>query len=315
MSWIEKQHPYPHGKTDQRIKQQRRSYVTRFIELFANKVNEMSASYMQCHRDMLSKLLTKDEHDTAVKILPAFWNCIHDLVAAQRSFSIVFRSFGTDLEDVENAFNAFCKRYGYDGSRSDAPNLLLRSSHIGVINCDVDNGKSVIFGVKKRNPIDREKQTKNMELKDFYKLDRMKWYQEQQAHGDENGIRILSHEPKVYEYLKQQSLQQKTMMLSDDYVWWAMHGQQSNGGKMCILNDEDTDIHQIFFDDNLKFDKSEIVDVRKLNIKDGTECVSDTQWHELQRKHLLKVEPLHVILNDDYFTQSIAKLEDAFLAK
>ena len=48
---------------------------------------------------------------------------------------------------------------------------------------------------------------------------------------------------------------------------------------------------------NLEFDKSGIIDVRKLNINDGNICVSDQQWIDLKNKHLLKVEPLNVILN------------------
>lgn len=41
-------------------------------------------------------------------IIPAFFDCIVELVARQVPFSIVFRTFGTDLGDIIEAFNEFC---------------------------------------------------------------------------------------------------------------------------------------------------------------------------------------------------------------
>ena len=111
--------------------------------------------------------------------------------------------------------------------------------------------------------------------------------------------------------LKTESLNQRTMMLSDDYVWWSVRGEQSEDGKVLLMDTADKGVHQIFFDDNLEFDRAGIVDVRDLKGSLGKECISDSQYDEMKRKHLLKVEPLHVILNDDYFIENIIRFEEA----
>ena len=61
----------------------------------------------------------------------------------------------------------------------------------------------------------------------------------------------------------------------------------------------------------LEFDRSGIVDVRDLQDEAAKRCISDCQWAEMKRKHLLKVEPLYVILNDDYFVENIVQFEEA----
>ena len=208
-------------------------------------------------------------------------------------------------------FNSFCRKYKYDGTDKAAPNLILETERIGAINCDKQNGKSLIVGVQGRNPMDRSKEIKKMELADFYKIDRMKWYFEKQK--EEQKMQIMCDKQKIYDYLKKQSLKQRTMMFSDDYVWWSMHGENSEAGKMMILDEKDNDnIHQIFFDDNLEFDRAGIVDVRNLSVENGNTCLSDSIWNDLKTTHLLKAEPVEIMINDDYFTENILRFETAF---
>eukprot|EP01084_Bolivina_argentea_P078983 143333_1 len=310
MSWIKQQHPYPNNKTDQIIKHKRRSYTLRFIELFNNQINEISETYINTYNQMLTKMETGN-NGKPIYIIPAFWNCIHDLIKYKRSFSIIFRTFGTDIHDVMEAFNIFCRKYGYDGTQNNIPNLLLETANIGTINCDMKNGKSLIIGIKGRNPMDRTKEITNMSLNEFYKMDRMKWYYDKQSEMKDENIKILCNEEHIYEYIKNESLKYKTMMFSDDYLWWSIHGENSDGGKMFILDDNDKNIHQMFFDDNFEFDRAGIVDVRKLNVDNGKVCVSDQQWNKLKMKHLCKAEPVELMLNDNYFIEHIVDFESA----
>eukprot|EP01083_Nonionella_stella_P093729 262766_1 len=312
MAWVKQQLPYPKGITDQVIKNKRRTYTLRFIELFDNKINAISKPYIEQYNQVLHKMETGGDNGQPIFIVPAFWNCIHHLVNAKRSFSIVFRSFGTDNHEVMQAFNAFCTEYGYDGSKPNVHNLILESKRIGAINCDTKNGKSLIIGVEGRNPMDRTKEIKKMTLDEFYGVDRMKWYYDKQTEEKESDIAVMCNEKHIYDYIKKESLKHKTMMFSDDYVWWSLHGENSDGGKMFILNDEDAAVHQIFFDDNLEFDRAGIVDVRKLNVNEGKKCVSDSEWNELKQKHLVRCEPLEVILDDDFFVRHIVQCETAF---
>lgn len=52
-------------------------------------------------------------------VMPAFWKCIDYLYARYRtdnnqSFSILFRTFGTDLHEVVELFNKYCQSKGYN---------------------------------------------------------------------------------------------------------------------------------------------------------------------------------------------------------
>ena len=254
----------------------------------------MSRAYLETFNAMESKL----KNDTF--IVPAFWRCIHSLVAAQRSFSILFRTFGTDTDDVIAAFNTFCAENGYH-------HLSIDKAHSGCIHRNVWGGHTLNLGLKQRNPMDRTKKIKEMTKEQLLTTDRMKWYKEQQL--DDSNIQIESKPPSIYEMMKSESMKQRTMILSDDYVWWSIGGEQSEDGKLLLMDSADSDVHQIFFDDNLEFDRSGIVDVRDLQSSDGRACISDSKWNELKSKHLLKVEPLHVILNEDYFIENIVRLE------
>ena len=254
----------------------------------------MSRPYLETFEAMSTKL----GDDTF--IVPAFWQCLHSLVAAKRSFSILFRTFGTDTDDVIAAFNAFCAEYGYH-------HLSIDKAHCGVIHRNVWGGHTLILGLKQRNPMDRTKKIKEFTKEQLLTTDRMRWYKEQQF--DDDNIKMESKPPSIYEMMKTESLKQRTMILSDDYVWWSIGGEQSEDGKMLMLDSSDENVHQIFFDDNLEFDRSGIVDVRDLQVSDGRACISDSKWNELKEKYLLKVEPLHVILNEDYFIENIVRFE------
>lgn len=288
--------------------EKRRSYTLRFTDLFDGKLNDRSRSYVETY-DVMESKMKDDGKGNDVFIVPAFWRCIHSLVAAKRSFSILFRTFGTDTDDVVSAFNAFCTEYGYDGTRRDAPNLLIDDEHIGCIHRNVWGGHTLILGLKRRNPMDRSKGIKEKTREQLMTTDRMKWYYEQQI--QDQSIRIESAAPRIYEMLKSESMSHRTMMLSDDYVWWSVRGEQSEDGKVLLMDTADKGIHQIFFDDNLEFDRAGIVDVRDLKGSLGKQCISDSKYGELTKKHLLKVEPLNVILNDDYFIENIIRFEEA----
>ena len=135
-------------------------------------MNEMSRPYLETYDAMESKL-SDDGKGNEVFIVPAFWRCIHSLVAAKRSFSILFRTFGTDTDDVISAFNAFCTEYGYD-------HLLIDDEHIGCIHRNVWGGHTLILGLKGRNPMDRTKKIKQKTKEQLMAVDRMEWYYKQQ---------------------------------------------------------------------------------------------------------------------------------------
>ena len=56
---------------------------------------------------------------------------------------------------------------------------MMESTHVGAINCDKQNDKSLIIGIQGRNPMDGTKDIKKMRLDEFHILDRMKWYYQQ----------------------------------------------------------------------------------------------------------------------------------------
>ena len=152
MQWVKSELPYPSkGGTDQRIKAQRRTFTLHFMELFRDAA---SNPYLDTHDAMTYKL------QNAGLLVPSFLNLVHDLVAEKRSFSIIFRTFGTDIAAVRDAWNAFCGEFGYDAR-------ALREGDFGAMSGDRVQGMSLALGVdaeSARNPCDRGEHMKRLSV-------------------------------------------------------------------------------------------------------------------------------------------------------
>merc|ERR1712070_920066 len=51
----------------------------------------------------------KRSDGTDVKIIPSFFELLLSLKRAKRSFTLCFRTFGADLDDVSEELNSFCE--------------------------------------------------------------------------------------------------------------------------------------------------------------------------------------------------------------
>lgn len=177
------------------------------------------------------------------------------------------------------------------------------------------------MGTTSRDPNDFRTVTKDLTLEKLLSRDRMEYYR-QMAKNNKN-IKIISNEKAIYDYIYENScVLKQTLAICDDYIFWAMHNESSDSGKIMVMdtngneNVENGNVHQIFFDDNMAFDKPYIVDVRDLALpleNNGKsddchecQCISDTKFTTvLQDTHLIKVEPYQVITDDNYFYNKI----------
>lgn len=91
-------------------------------------------------------------------LIPSFFNLIKSLNQIERDFSIVFRTFGHELEMVIDEFNLFCKgkhplyngkhntlRLIFDGSQNTR-NLMISSENKGFINRKTETDSVLVIG-------------------------------------------------------------------------------------------------------------------------------------------------------------------------
>jgi len=232
-------------------------------------------------------------------IVPGLYKLIQYLVQNQRSFSILFRTFGQDLKEVAKKYNDFCC-----GKHPLFPNICL----------DGTNG------------------TKDMRITDplshglFYRtgfesqnthlitgtLDRTtSWTEESMLlYKRLKDVEIHTSFETVYENILKKS-KNTTLAIQDDYNWWSKNGELAKFGKLFLLHKKDTSIHQIFFDDNLHLNEYKefgkfIVDLRDL------ETLEHCPPEDAMNVHLVKCEPLHAILDQEYFIKCTQTCEKNF---
>lgn len=246
-------------------------------------------------------------HGEEVFILPAFFELLLQLKRSGRSFSLVFRTFGTDLHEVSTEFNAFCEgRHplfpgavfdGRDGGVDYRINLsdpsafgtFFRSSLSG-------EGDALVYGTL-RQPKPHEGGV------DFYE-------------GSEEfaGLRIVSGGPQaMYRDLRRRTGKPGTMALRDYFPFWRAQGMGSdpsklNGGKLMVIDPRpSSNVHEIFFDDNIYYARPRIVDVRHARLP--TKVLS-MRW--LAPCHLVRAEPLESVTDPQYFIRHVERLSDAY---
>jgi hypothetical protein len=306
-------------------------------------------------------------------LVPAFYRMVDTLVAAQRNpasdftFSLMFRTFGTDLDDVRDEFNAFCVARKYDGSSSSGSSgssdddsggggsgvidLRLHSENAGVLVRSGADSFCVAFNTLDRPPKRDDAAAAAADEDAVDGVSDVDWlrrrWESLKTHlqtktntdadtdtgggsggdgggnGDGGGVNCveLAESPSaIHKALSTRSRRGATVAISDDYAWWAHHGETADGGKLLLVDDEDdgndgdcVTLQHVFFDDNILFDDANIVDVRSVSSSSSVSpSLSSTHWKSLQHRTLVKAEPLEVALNEEYFVEWLSFCSAAF---
>lgn len=262
-------------------------------------------------------------------IVPAFYEMMIQLQAEEHDFAIVFRTFGDDLpEVVMPEFNEFCSgrhpRYPtarFDGSvevegvashdyRVSCPGAcatMIRDgpgpsgmhlvSHSLAAPPDFGRGINVL----RESPLLFYRALVDEQVDDKENADDTFGT----SFGDEYRIQIASGYKAVYGALmKKLDEGYRGIAIRDDYDFWKGHSEDDISGKPLLLPDDSAtqDLH-IFFDDNIFRRRSHIVDPRSLAMG------ANLSYQEVAGRHIMRVDPIQVILDTDYYINAIRNCE------
>eukprot|EP00122_Pirum_gemmata_P017404 Pgem_evm1s16295 len=88
-------------------------------------------------------------------------------------------------------------------------------------------------------------------------------------------------------------------------IRWSANNEAGFAGKLFLVNpNENSDIHQIFFDDNIYYHSKpkNIVDVRNVLSGESMPILGSG------RPYVFRVEPTYAVLHDDYFINNLNEM-------
>lgn len=229
-------------------------------------------------------------------MLPSFFRVVQFLHTRDTKFNLIFRTFGDDLDRIAQEFNCFCegKHPFFPLSRE----TVMDGSHGGVdrrIHLHEEAGESPRFGTFFRTD-------------DLTALVMGTFEQPNEHHAASSGLSfyashpnldIVSGFPAIHSFLTDKwRATETTLAIRDFYPFWFSKREDARAGKLMTMDPEDPDVHAMFFDDNILPHDPHIVDVRDARNGEVVDYFSTTK-----DIHLLHVEPLEAIQNEDFFIE------------
>jgi hypothetical protein len=234
-------------------------------------------------------------------LLPSFLRMLRELKRQERSFTLFFRTFGSDMEVVLKELNALCEgrhplfqeedNIVLDGSdgKSDYRMSLTTDGCGTFMRNPPEDVFALIMGTL-RQPETREEGKPGLA---FY--------------GGSEDIKMIQGFGDVCAKVTELGNQRRTIALRDSYLGWSIVGSNSAGGKPLFLSDlNDPHRHSIFFDDNITATDPRIVDPI-----DPAHWPRRLRSSQLNGVHLVQAQPVDSISNPDYFLDCIRECETA----
>jgi len=197
----------------------------------------------------------------------------------------MIRTFGTDIKEIQEEFNEFCEGKHHDypealyNGEKGTNDLRMQPQNIGTF---YRNGKSEndIYLLKGTIEQPTSLEVNKEELLIKYK-----------------GHEIVQGYQAIYKDLLSNK---NTMAMRDFYPWWNANSRTPSAGKLFLVDPKDTDLLQVFFDDNVCMEKEElgIIDVRNI---DG----NNIDFRSKIDLNLVMVQPLDSVFHENYFTERI----------
>lgn len=238
---------------------------------------------------------------TKRSILSSFFNLAKELVNQERTFSVVFRTFGKDLPRITEEFNEFCMgnhpNYPdcrFDGSNESGLDLRIVPENIGSWYRD-DNRIAIVWGT---TSFEEDLKAAGGKLEDYMG-------KPENAH-----LRLSDGGEAAYAAVRAKTSNSCTVALRDYWPYWHKKGERGQYGKALFVDPKDTRRLDIFFDDciHLGEEDTHIVDVRQ------GDC--GLIWPVYAHKHYLcRAEPFHAILDEDYFLKKLQEKEAVHFEK
>ena len=235
-------------------------------------------------------------------LLPAFFKTITELKKRQRSFSIVIRTFGTDIEDVCLALNAYSD--GCHLSRFTPP-----VSEMKACSTNMWDGKYNIntgaFELTKRTDCHHSSATPSVENDET-----------KQVTTPTTTTTTMTKESEIVSLLHGDRDEISCIACTDDYHWWNDHGYNPSCGKPIWITKNEDEYLPIFFDDNIHHDENDsivAVRVREDQTEEEFRPLTGKETLAMQGKHLVRVPTIAPILNENWFLEKIEECETNFI--
>ncbi|KAL9650366.1 hypothetical protein ABK040_016433 [Willaertia magna] len=286
-------------ETNKKIKEKRTESVKNFLQTNFGKQFIKHAEELKFN--LKCKFQNKENQENEIQyvnIVPAFFELLLELYKRKRDFEILLRTFGTleDISSVVNEINLFCEGKHLDFPLNDEKQIEFFKQKKILI-----NSKNGMNGCMYRNSNDSCNLILNSlefrkEMKDFKSISEMTF--------DNNEI-ILEGFDKVYKNIINTN---QSRVLRDFYEWWHVTNESCIGGKVFLVDIEEKNTFQIFFDDNVcvnpEFPIKGIIDLR--NAKTGKPLD--------QEKYLniftVNAYALDFIRNPKYYIEKLDKAEE-----
>ncbi len=262
------------------------------------------------------------------RMIPSFF---HMIIKLQQNkdiqYTLVLRTFGSDLEDIALAITDFANGKHPLFPNFHEPNLVLGNNQLykgrwrrrtitaattttttttKVNNCDIDVNSSSL------NDNNNDYNSKDSFVFDLYPCDCdeediLNHTVSPIASGDEEVLDIIENETNM------------CCGIQDNYRHWDdNHNAPWAGKPVWIHNNKDTSSsegnrfvhHHLFFDDNIHNDANDsIVAVRARRDVDDKWCsLSGEETIEQQGQHIVRVPTVEAILDDDWFYNKIISI-------
>eukprot|EP00930_Biecheleria_cincta_P055421 TRINITY_DN41740_c0_g1_i1.p1 TRINITY_DN41740_c0_g1~~TRINITY_DN41740_c0_g1_i1.p1 ORF type:complete len:1506 (-),score=256.24 TRINITY_DN41740_c0_g1_i1:248-4735(-) len=256
---------------------------------------------------------TKEANDaglpgTTLQMFPAIFAVVAFLQRSKRKFSILFRSFGEDHKNIQKEWNAFCEMRHpifshllegigpLDGSVPGVPDRRISCDGLHTLYRDAD-GPVLILNTFTNGPPGSSSWDAWAKTKPKAKQD---------LRGGREFIKNLKTEyvdgmRNFRNWIHKHTLAERTGAIKDDWAWWHWSGERTEAGKLLTVTEGQDKIKQIFFDDNIEYHDARIVDCRYTN----NDCLP---LKVAQEKVIVKVNPVEVLNDEDFFIKTIQRL-------
>ena len=225
------------------------------------------------------------------------------LTEQKKQFVIIFRTFGDDVDKVVYEFNLFCNgqhplfnnvyypRYYFNGTNGSI-NYVIDNTHKGIMyrfSKDIRHSTLVVGNTKRI--------CDNASPFNIYEC-----YKESIRNGS---ISVINGGDMIYRYIMNMFNEgrSKACIINDDYLIWFSNEKEYAYGKPMFVNPYDTNVVQVFFDDNATKRWNSIIDCRNV-VTERSMNVNDV-WE----KYVVRADAISAGIDADYFVNWILEIE------
>ena len=257
-----------------------------------NEINKENSIYSSFYKDLY-------ENDF-IFLFPSLFRTMLELQSQNRIFTIIFRTFGLDFNEVSKEFNDFCEgkhplfknsKINFDGENG-SKDYRIKEKNIGIIyRFDEDiNNIYLVLGCLRRN----------FEIKTPDGL--ISFYNDRIKKGEVN---IIKGGKEIFEFINKNSTEGKinSLCINDHYDTWYRFDKKSTCGKPMLIDPNNKDIEVFFFDDHITLNDENIVDCRDINTGKSIEDKT------IKDKYLIRVDTLKAAEDENYFIDLIKREE------